>query len=757
MEPVDLAAPDPTLRFEGKFRLSMMVTPHRQYLTSPADYPVVTFTTEASKGMVFALYRVTNADKPNVYVLQATPTEATPMPVAGEYFGLMGSADDVQAMNATEYRRATQFEGEFVDGGKSIRLLVRNANRYMTARVPVGRSAPTLWLPEKGSMFEQQGWQLDVVQRWNAQSMAGADLRYVANLRELCRGTISFAGARLERADFSNASVQGSNFTGARCEKTNFIGTELSGADFTGATITGAWLGGADAGAAKFPRVRFTDVNFDTFRSGRRTSFAGAMLEDAVLDGCNFGNADFTGGRLARASFLRATLKDTDFTTADLSGAKFGEAKAGGALFVGATMTGALLPGAELAGANFARAKLTRASFDGAHFDLPAAIKGRADFTGAVLYEIDFSGCDLRLPLIPGRPAFHEKADAKPDTSTRRAMFLGATIPLSILGNTSWRMLDLTRATITGSLPMDLKNFNAEYTVFPDEFDLTGRDITGATFLSARMVGIKLDKATSEAEKEVAKSEPNFSGADLRGASMSSAFLEMANFTRAIMHGINMSSAQLSYAKFDGARLDSMDDGEGKTPVTRIANLSFATLVNASFSETYLGRGSKTVGANLSYVKFYGDNATLANATLDGAVFSNAYLAGVNFTGGNAKAMEATNFTGACLANCKFNKASLQHAALEGACLLGADFTDASLNGATMGKAAIGTEGSQLEIIGIGSGRTLTCGPTIISRSATDGQTICPATTRGPCDGAAWKSPDGPMKSWTYGRKMPAG
>ena len=730
-------------QFIGKYRLSLMVTPNRQYLTGDKGSPALSFTTDPKKALVLALYAASSAGERDKGVILQVTHESVPMP--GGFIGVPGLEGAVYALGTVDYRNATVFGMQMPAQGQ-IRLRHRKADRYLMA--VMASSGMTLWLPPQG-FFDEQPWQLDPVQLWNPQTMENADLRYVRGLRHLDVTRLSFAGAQLLQADFAGAKLMNCNFRNARCEQAGFIGADLSGANFTGANVTGAQFGGVSAVEAKFPGVRFSKGSFDS-RYGL-PSFERATLSSAVFDDCDLSGVKFVGAKLDKASLKKAKLRGTDLSRADLAEARLDDADAFNAIFASSGMTGATLARANLVGANFQKAVLTRACFEDAKL---ARLGGKnADFTDAVLYEIDFSGCDLRYVVIAGRPNFHKEAGAVPDEKTRRALFRRARVPLALIGEKNWRMLDLSEASIEGDLST-MKDFRAEYTIFPNGFALCeGIDLTGAKFNYARMVRIKLHQAVSSADSADPATITDFTGADLRRAQLPGAFLEAAIFSRAILHGVNLSNAQLSYARFDSARLDSIADKEGGSTLPIRANLSYAVLLNADFSRAYLDRGTEsTHGANLGGVKFYGLDAKVTEATLNGADFSGAYLGGVDFSG--AKAMDSVIFAMACLVNCKFNGVLMRQAQLNGACLLGADFTDAKLDGASMAKALVadaprsGTQNT-LKVIGIGGGLSLEYGRTKVSGNATSRETTCPSGMNGPCEEAHWQRVTGP-REWVY-------
>ncbi|WP_266159265.1 pentapeptide repeat-containing protein [Dyella silvatica] len=399
MQDIDLAAPDPQLGFIGKYKLSIMLTPRRQYLAGIDKSAVVTFTTAPDQAMVFAVYAVLNADRGDVWILQATPVAGT-LALPGGFISIMGGADEVVAMYHSDYRRATQFLAE--RQGQGARLFHRKANRWLVAKA-LG-DAPTLWLPPSG-LFDQGPWQLDLVQGWSPQTMANADLRYVRDLKRVCRPGLSFAGAQLQQADFSGAYLGASNFSNSRCQGTNFFDADMMNADFTGAVIDGAYFHGVDARGAKFPNAIFSKKGFNSGNVGRPTRFDSAILTKAVFDDCDLSKASFTGAKLAGASLKTSTLNGADFSKADLAGARLDGASALRAVFTDAAMTGATLSKAKLGAASFQRATLTKAQFDDAVFVLANESTAMVDFTGATLYQIDFSGCDLRAARIPVRHA----------------------------------------------------------------------------------------------------------------------------------------------------------------------------------------------------------------------------------------------------------------------------------------------------------------------------------------------------------------
>ncbi|MBB3226352.1 uncharacterized protein YjbI with pentapeptide repeats [Luteibacter sp. Sphag1AF] len=704
-------------------------------------------TTNATEAMLFALYDLRFPDgTKNVVVLQAMPGNLT-LPMSGGFVVIMGDSDAVSGMNMFDYHQATQFITE-PRGPGELRLMHRRRNRRLTVRATGG--SPTFWLAPQ-NQFDDAPWRLDAVQEWRDGPMDNADLSYVLGLRHRIHSGQSFKGTKLDYASFTSAFLGNARFNGASCVGTAFNNADLAGADFTGANLTDAIFSGVDARGAKFPGAKFSAKSFDRTYAMFDTRFEKAVLTKAVLDGCSLGKVCFTGATLDEASFKKADLLHADFTDASAARVAFDEANAAGALFKNANLTGATFRKTRIGGSTFKASTLTDASFENASLDLPAG-SPLVDFTSATLYHIDFSGCDLRMATIVGRPAFHRSDAPSPDSSTNYARFKSAQVPLAVIGETNWRMLDLTGATIHGSLKT-LRNFQGHYAILPDNYSFAdGIDLTGAKFVGARLRGARLSGAKATAVSGKPETFPDFTGADLTSAKMASCVIWRTIFTNAIMHGVNLSGSELSYAMFNGARLDSKP-GE-RAGASLVADLSQARLTETNFKGAYLNGSPDSLGANLSLVRFSG---TMADATLTRAVFTGAYLAAVDFSGAKLKSMAGVNFAGTCLVNCNFKGVSLQQAILTGACLLGADFTDADLGSAKMASALIaGDEMVQdentLAIEGFTVPISLAYQRTIIVESMTDDATTCPNRDNGPCAEASLRRVRGPQV-WQYKAK----
>eukprot|EP01052_Picozoa_sp_SAG31_P039274 SAG31_NODE_5413_length_2550_cov_2.164831_1_plen_731_part_00 len=105
-------------------------------------------------------------------------------------------------------------------------------------------------------------------------NLQGADL-YEANLQGANLREANLQGANLDAANLQEADFSAANLLGAVLTRAN-----LQGADFTRANLQGAYLDGANLQGAN---LRYADLS--KVKVSRNTSFRGAKLQDANLDG----------------------------------------------------------------------------------------------------------------------------------------------------------------------------------------------------------------------------------------------------------------------------------------------------------------------------------------------------------------------------------------------------------------------------------------------------------------------------------------
>jgi len=136
----------------------------------------------------------------------------------------------------------------------------------------------------------------------------------------------SLRGLKLNKSDFSGATLGQTYFDGSSLIEGTFVNSTLVKASFDGADLTGAKIHFSTATDAHFSRANLTnaDVSF--------TSFA---------------NADFRGAELAGSHIYQADMVDIDLREANLTGAQL-RADLTGADFSGADLRGADLTGSVL-------------------------------------------------------------------------------------------------------------------------------------------------------------------------------------------------------------------------------------------------------------------------------------------------------------------------------------------------------------------------------------------------------------------------
>ncbi|GCE14581.1 pentapeptide repeat-containing protein [Tengunoibacter tsumagoiensis] len=131
-----------------------------------------------------------------------------------------------------------------------------------------------------------------------------------AQLTEKSNPIISFAGADLRNAKWSEVNLSGADLSGA----------DLSGADLIGANLIGANLSEADLCGTSFSAADLTRANL----SGADLSGADliwADLSEANLSEANLSEANLSEADLSKANLSKADLSEANLSKADLSGA----------------------------------------------------------------------------------------------------------------------------------------------------------------------------------------------------------------------------------------------------------------------------------------------------------------------------------------------------------------------------------------------------------------------------------------------------
>jgi uncharacterized protein YjbI with pentapeptide repeats len=147
-------------------------------------------------------------------------------------------------------------------------------------------------------------------------------------------GSASFIECKIERADFSRASMPSAQFVTCAGARSVFREADLSsggllaassfaGADFSGATMKGANFGDSDFTEARLIRTVIDGANLTRTRlarcDARQAKAKGALLRKADLRGSSWSGTDFKDCILSGADLRGADLSDSHFFGADLT------------------------------------------------------------------------------------------------------------------------------------------------------------------------------------------------------------------------------------------------------------------------------------------------------------------------------------------------------------------------------------------------------------------------------------------------------
>jgi uncharacterized protein YjbI with pentapeptide repeats len=725
--------PVPALGFQGRYKISIPLTGYgTQYIKTPGGNSV-TLSQGDDDNAVITIYRTQDG----AYVLQGANYAQEQQAGSQLYIRLNdirlpNNGGEFTSASTVGIGVATRMTFELA--GAAARFFVAGANGYLQAR---GEGSVTFWLPPKGSLWDQVTWNVAVMVDTAASDWKRKDFRWVefSDTMMLMRDA-SFAG-------FQWATIRGAWWLSNTFDSALFDQADLTGAYFSAIPLFGGGLSPSRFGSASFKNSKLAVAQFQgcpmkkadftgaTFSS--TTSFAGADLTEAIFGAANLAGIDFTDAILARADLTGATLTGATLSGADLSGTKLGGANLTDAKLGASSKQPTKAIGANLAGATLLRTDFTSANLTNA--DLHGAAITDTVFTGATMIGTNFSGCNTTVAKFDAAPMFAPASmtGVTPSDANPRTRLIGATLNLTLI-NLNWNWLDLTGATINGTLAMDVTGMKAVWAIFPDAYDLTGREITSCDFSFATMKNVKLPGAFGD--ETVAA--PKFNGTDLTNASMTNVQLRLADFSNATLQGAKLGRSTLHGAIMAGAKLQS---DPGRSIVA--ADLSYCGMQDVDLS------GAQLTETNLQYVYLWGA-AKVAKATMVKTRFDNAYLTGLDFQNVGGKTLEGASFAGACLVAAKFQGTALTNVSLAGACLQGANFSNASLFGATLTNAAVARAAGTIKIRMAGGlpPIDLPYDVTVIATGATNSDTSCPDAARGPCSGTQWDSPNAPMREW---------
>ena len=186
---------------------------------------------------------------------------------------------------------------------------------------------------------------------------------FSAHGRDL-RGAV-FDSATLSRVDFGSANLEGASFSRVQMRQTAFLCANLASASFDLAQMQGASFRAAELRRSTFRFAQGAGAFFDGARmtgaclneavlpgaSFNNADLRNAWLKAALLDGASFGNNFQKQATCERRPEIYA-----DLTTADLTGSSLRAVS-----FAGARLQNAVLDKANLAGVDFAQASVWKA------------------------------------------------------------------------------------------------------------------------------------------------------------------------------------------------------------------------------------------------------------------------------------------------------------------------------------------------------------------------------------------------------------
>jgi uncharacterized protein YjbI with pentapeptide repeats len=609
--------------------------------------------------------------------------------------------------------------------------LTRADIEWLLATHEDGRG-PVVWAEERDKEYEERRKGLDL----RGADLHGVDLSGLPLTSTLGGLYASPFGSKSEQDYASGAHFEGANLRGAQLQGANLCYTHFNQADLREADLERAGLNLADLRDTDLTGACLTAILVLAAHM-ERANCTGirakqARLLDSYLEGTIFRDAD-----LEEANLSDAGLNDADLRGANLRGARFES-------MFGQNMVGARLEGADLTGADLTNVDLWRVSlFSEDEFGVAVAPptdthpiawrhywwgQGMRWRTEPKITEERQRQLDKRRGVAPdpGKSVYPFK-DIEPKL-TRADLEWLLTTHENGRGPVDWadetqrtrwgldlRGVDLTKVNLSnlplartrfGLLPEEaaalgfpspdnpLSRSNLPIETKLENADLRGAYLEGALLdlancIGARMIETKLERATLR----YATLPGEMTRADARGAvftraggftcrahdallddtDFSEASLNAAEFTGASLHRAKLTRSRLEGAVLDGAHLEGADLTEAEA---LSASLKYAALDGACLKKTLLNprRLPGASGADLSDASLRG--ADLSDANLKLATLVGARLEGAALTGASLE--------GADLSRAVLVKARVGGARLEGASLVAADLSGADLRAVTL-------------------------------------------------------------------------
>lgn len=184
----------------------------------------------------------------------------------------------------------------------------------------------------------------------------------------------------------------GANLVGRDLEEQILNGANFVEANLSGANLAGAQLVGADLSGATLKAATLEGANLqDAFLLG--ADLSGVNLAGANLVGANLGGANLTGANLTAVDLTQTMLKGAQLANTQLVGVNLSNSDLSAIQLADANLNGARLNNANLSGA-----VLSGADLSGAHLtnsNLSGAWLNRTSLVGADLTNSDLAGSSL--------------------------------------------------------------------------------------------------------------------------------------------------------------------------------------------------------------------------------------------------------------------------------------------------------------------------------------------------------------------------
>ena len=206
-------------------------------------------------------------------------------------------------------------------------------------------------------------------------------------------------GAVLEGADLSGVMARGANMTGVQAGHALFVESSWTGALFQGATLTACDFSSAVLDAVRFDQAAMCDVRlYDA--AGEGVCFDHANISGARGERAKLVRGSFDSTYAAGSSWPKATLSESNFKRAVLTGAVLTDALCNGCDLSRASLRQARMAGCDLSGATLRYANLLAADLEGAR--LVAADLRSASLYGAHLWRADLTDANLEGAVLAG-------------------------------------------------------------------------------------------------------------------------------------------------------------------------------------------------------------------------------------------------------------------------------------------------------------------------------------------------------------------